>query len=461
MRILVSFFLLYFAGYVTFHFLFLLQVRRPLRHPGPPPEQPWLPPCSILVPAYNEEATILDTVESCRRSRYPLFDIIVINDGSQDGTLKVLQDTYDLAPTPRPPWRKVAHQTIRTVYFSRQDPRLLVIDKVNGGRADALNAGLSYSRHPLIACIDADSLVEPESLLRCAAAFSSQEVVAAGGVVRVLNGCKFKDGVLQEVHLPRSPIATMQVIEYTRAFFVQRPAMARRNALAIISGAFGIFRREMVVALGGFEGRTSAEDMEMVLRIHAAWGKGRQAFVPEPVVWTEVPERWRDLGGQRRRWHRGLALTLWRYRRLLFSRRHPWLGWVILPYFWLYELLEPLVLLLGYAFTLALFLRGDLTAAHALGLFFLPVGANLLLSSAALLLGEVPYGRYRDIGDVLRLIFWTLSEPFWYRWFLTFWRLSGFWSALKQEVTWEKPRRHRKGMSEATSFQDRPRPSAH
>ncbi|MBT9259086.1 MAG: glycosyltransferase [Clostridiales bacterium] len=447
MKVFVAFFFLYFFGYVAFHAFFLLQVRRAPRHPQPPKEQPWLPPCSILIPAYNEATTIVDTVESCRRTRYPLFDIIVVNDGSQDETLQVLQETYDLVPTPRPPWSKVPHRPVKQVYFSRKDPRLLVVDKENGGRADALNAGLTYSRYPLIACIDADSIVEPESLFRCAAAFSSEDVVAAGGVVRVLNGCRLREGNLEEVHLPQSPLATMQVIEYTRAFFVQRPAMARRNALAIISGAFGVFRREMVVALGGFEGRTSAEDMEMVLRIHGAWGRGRQAFVPEPVVWTEVPETWKDLGGQRRRWHRGLALTLWRYRHLLFSRTHPWLGWVVLPYFWLYELLEPLVLLLGYGFTAFIWLAGKLTAAHALGLFLLPVGANLFLSSASLLLGEVPYGRYRDIRDVIRLILWTLSEPFWYRWILTFWRLSGFWSALHQEVVWEKPRRHRESIS--------------
>jgi cellulose synthase/poly-beta-1,6-N-acetylglucosamine synthase-like glycosyltransferase len=450
---LEGFFVLYLVGYVGFNVFFFAAAAvriaaHRLRLMAVTPEvETQLPPVSFVIPAFNEAPTIVQTVRSCLRSDYPFFDVIVVNDGSDDATLATLMEAYELCPTTRVPRVRVPFRRVRGVYVSRLEPRLLVVDKDNGGRADALNAGLAFSRAHLIACIDADSIVEPDSLLRCARAFADPRTVSAGGVVRVLNGCTVRDGKVIETSLPRNPLAVMQAIEYTRAFFVQRTAMEAFNALAIISGAFGLFRREDVVAAGGFSGATAAEDMEMVLRLHrhlrqrqgAAY---RQVFVPDPVVWTEVPEKVRDLGGQRRRWQRGLATALWMYRGMVLNPTYGWFGMVVLPYYWLYELGEPLVLSIGYGTAALAAAVRWLSPEAFVGLVALPLSLNLVLSLLALVYGEVPFGRYRGLRDVLRLVFWTVTELLWYRWLLVIWRLVGLWQAARRSrPQWERPTR--------------------
>jgi cellulose synthase/poly-beta-1,6-N-acetylglucosamine synthase-like glycosyltransferase len=446
----------YLLGYVGYHVLFFTVaavriIAHRLRLLAAKQEgglDAWLPPVSIVISAYNEEATVVHAVRSCLRSQYPVFEVIVVNDGSTDGTLQVLADAFELAPTTRPPWARVPFRPVRATYASRKDARLLVIDKENGGRADALNAGVAFSRCHVVACIDADSIVEPDSLFRCAVEFSDPRTVSSGGVVRVLNGCKIQDGAVVETGLPRNPLTVMQAIEYTRAFFVHRPAVEAFNALTIISGAFGLFRRQVVVDTGGFSSQTVAEDMEMVFRLHEQFvsrsvrAAYRQAFVPDPVVWTEVPETPQDLGRQRRRWQCGLAMTLWMYRHMLLRPRYGWFGLVVLPYYWLYELLEPVVLSVGYAFATAAWAAGWLGPEVLLGLVAVPVSLNLVLSLLALVFGEVPFGRYQGIRDITRLVFWTLTEPFWYRWLLVLWRLAGLWDALRGRQQWDKPRRY-------------------
>ena len=447
-----TFFMLYFVGYMGYNMLFfaVAGIRiashrlRLLAAARETVDDVWTPPVSVIIPAYNEETTIVHTVHSCLQSRYPVFEIIVVNDGSTDGTLDVLTEAFQLVPVVRPPKVRVPFRKVRAIYASRNTPRLLVVDKENGGRADALNAGLAFSRYHLIACIDADSVVEPDSLLRCARPFADPRTVSAGGVVRVLNGCVVQGGRVTETGLPRNPLALMQAIEYTRAFFVHRPSIEALNALTLISGAFGLFRREVIAEAGGFSGKTAAEDMEMVLRLHHryGWSGWRQAFVPDPVVWTEVPETLRDLAAQRRRWQRGLATTLWMYRHMVLRPRYGWLGLVVLPYYWLYELLEPVVVTMGYLFSGVSAVAGWIAFDAFAGLVMLPVSVNLVISFMALIYGEVTFGRYQGMRDVLRLVFWTWTEPFWYRWLLVAWRLAGLWEALRGEQQWKKPKRN-------------------
>ncbi|MCG0237894.1 MAG: glycosyltransferase family 2 protein [Firmicutes bacterium] len=407
----------------------------------------WLPPVSVIIPAHNEEKVICNSLRSVLRSRYPVFEVIVVSDGSTDRTLEVLREEFHLVRTTRPPLFKVPCRPTRAAFVSATEPRLLVVDKENGGRADALNAGLAFSRYHLVVCIDADSVVEPDSLLRCARPFSDPRTQAAGGVIRVLNGCRVVGGHLVEPGLPGNPLVVMQAVEYARAFFTQRPAFDTLGSLPIISGSFGMFRRQTLIEVGGFSNRTVAEDMELVLRLHHHFRSQpgrrayRQVFVPDPVVWTEVPETIGDLGRQRRRWQRGLAQALWAYRHMLFRPRFGWLGMVVLPYYWLYELLEPVILALGYVLTVAGVLAGWLHQTALVGLFLLPVSLNLVISLMALFYGELPFGRYQGLRDLARLVFWSFTEPFWYRWLSVAWRLAGLWDALRAKQGWEKPER--------------------
>lgn len=400
-----------------------------------------LPPVSLLVPAFNEGQLVVDSVKSLLQSNYPQFEVILINDGSADDTLLRLVEAFGLRRITRAPYVHVRSRPMRGVYASVQVPRLVVVDKENGGKADALNAGLNAARYHLIACLDADSVLEPDSLLRSVRPFlENPYTVASSGVVRVANGCTVVDGQVQEVGLSQRPLVVMQVLEYARAFFLSRAAFSELNALPLISGAFGVFRRDVVAELGGFATDTVAEDMELVMRLQEYHRRRRLpfnvAFVADPVAWTEAPESFGVLARQRSRWHRGLAQVLWRYRYMLFRPRYGLLGIFVLPFYWLFELLEPLVVMVGYT-TLGLSVAIGITTWESLvGLFGLVSGTNLVIGLLALLYEEASFGRYTKPTDILRAVAYTFTDAFWYRWLTVAFRVHGLWQALRGRKEW-------------------------
>jgi cellulose synthase/poly-beta-1,6-N-acetylglucosamine synthase-like glycosyltransferase len=408
---------------------------------------PLTPPISVLVPAYNEEAVIVESVRSLLALRYPAFEVVVVDDGSTDGTLARLYEAFDLVPVRRAQRDAVRSLPVRTAYVSRRNPALVVLAKENGGKADALNAGLNAARHPYVCAVDADALIEEDALLRVAKPIldDPELVIATGGIVRVANGCEIDHGRVARVGLPKSRLATLQTVEYLRAFLVGRVGWSRANLLLIVSGAFGLFRRELVEAVGGYSRATVGEDVDLVVRLHRHMRERgepyRIEFVPDPVCWTEAPEDLRGLSGQRRRWQRGLVEALWNHRRAFANPRYGALGLVALPYFALFEVLGPFLALAGPPLTLLAWLAGAVSPTYVVAFFAVSVLLGLLLSVAALVLEELSFRRQTSGRELARLLAYTLGEHFGYRQLNDFWRLEGLVDVLRGRRGWGELRR--------------------
>src|SRR5690348_2334114 len=286
-----------------------------------------LPPLSILVPAYNEELTIVESTTSFLTLQYPHHEVVLVNDGSSDGTMSLLIDAYDLYQIPPAFSISIPTEPVRGYYRSRRYSKLLVIDKQNGGKADALNAALNAARFPYILSVDADTIVEPDALLRLARPFLlGKPVAAVGGTVRVANACTIAHGRVVEARVDRRFLPAIQVLEYLRAFLFGRLGWNRLGGNLIISGAFGLFKRAHLLAIGGYRAQSVTEDIDLVVRLQRYLRENRIrdaiSFIPDPVAWTEVPATVRVLGNQRQRWHQGLLETLWQHRDLLFNVRY-------------------------------------------------------------------------------------------------------------------------------------------
>ncbi len=400
------------------------------------------PPISVLVPAYNEELTIVATVESLLQLSYAEFEVVVINDGSKDETLQVLIDRFDLVPYPEAYRIQIPTQAVRAIYRSIQHPKLRVIDKENGGKADSLNAGINASRYPLFCGVDADSILQRDSLQKVVQPFlRSPDMVATGGTIRAANGCDVRGGDVRQVELPSNPWALFQVMEYLRAFLFGRLGWSSLNAMLIISGAFGVFRKQTVIDVGGYRTKTIGEDMELVVRIHQqmrAWNRPyRIEFVPDPVCWTEVPEDRQTLRNQRIRWQRGLSESLTTHWGLMFSRRGGWVGWLAFPYMVIFEWLGPVIELAGYVWTLYAWWVGFISW-HAFMLFLgVSVGLGIALSITGVLLEQVSFQMYPRFRQTLKLVLIAFLENLGYRQMAAWWRIVGLYRWMTQgEGAW-------------------------
>lgn len=377
-------------------------------------------PVSIIVPAYDERPVIVDVVRSLLAANYPQLEVVVVNDGSRDATLDELRAAFSLVAVERVPRASLATAPVHAIYTCPDDDRLVVVDKSNGGKADAINAGLCFARFPLFCTIDADTLIDDDALLRLVRPFQARpELVACGGVVRVANGCTIRDSRIVDVRTPRSLIENVQIVEYLRAFLAGRTGWSRLGALLIISGAFGIFRRDVVVAAGGYDTSTVGEDAELVVRLHRhCRDQGipyRVEFLADPVCWTEVPRSARVLFRQRNRWHRGLIETLLRHRRMIGRRRYGVIGVFAMPYFLVFEALGPLLETLGYLVVVVALIFGLLAPWIALSMLALSLTYGLVLSFGALLIEEHAFRRYRSWRCIARLAVAAIVENFGYR----------------------------------------------
>ncbi|CAN5812824.1 glycosyltransferase [soil metagenome] len=410
----------------------------------------YAPPVSVVVPAYNEEAIIVDSVRSFLALEYPNHQVVVVNDGSNDRTLDVLMNEFDLYDSDQPVRVLLETEEIRGT-FTSQTESLVVVDKVNGGKSDALNAGICVATYPLVCCMDADIILEEDALLRAARPIiESSAVAAVGGIVRVANGCKFEKGRILEVKTPRRLLPTFQIVEYLRAFITTRTAWSRLNCLLIISGAFGMFRRRDLIQAGGYANDTVGEDMELTTRMHRVLRENdreyRISFIPDPIAWTEVPTTLKILRRQRDRWHRGLIDTVLRHKKMLFNSRYGIVGTVAMPYFFLFEFLGPIVEIFGYAaFGIGLAL-GLLNAPFALAFFGAAVGLGAFLSVSAVFLEELRLERYPNWRDLLKLTGFGILENFGYRQLNTLWRMLAIISYMRGTLHWGDMQR--KGFSE-------------
>jgi cellulose synthase/poly-beta-1,6-N-acetylglucosamine synthase-like glycosyltransferase len=421
------------------------------------------PSITMLAPAYNEAATIRESVHAILSLHYPNLEVLIVNDGSTDETLAVLKEHFDLVPIHPIYRRQIESKTIRGLYRSRNRSNLLVVDKDNGGKADALNAGLQMATGTLVCAMDADTLIEPDALLRMVRPFLlNGDVLAAGGTIRVVNGSHVERGRVITPHVSREPIAGFQTVEYLRAFLFGRLGWNRLGGNLIISGAFGLFRREAMIAAGGYAHDTVGEDMELVFRLrrhgYESNGPHRIDFVPDPVAWTEAPASLRMLGRQRDRWHRGLADTLWRHRRILFNPRYGAMGLVVYPYFLFVELLAPVMETLGLCGLLVGLAAGVINLPFALLYFLVAYGYGLVLSAFSLVLDEINFHRYEGWRDRLLLILWAMLEPFGYRLLTVFWRLRGLVRFCRGRMEWGTMERrgfHRPDKSVPVSAKER------
>jgi cellulose synthase/poly-beta-1,6-N-acetylglucosamine synthase-like glycosyltransferase len=399
------------------------------------------PRISALAPAYNEEANVAESVRSLLTLHYPALELVVVNDGSTDATLEVLIDTFELRPIHPIFQNRVQTKPVRGLYRSALHPGLLVVDKDNGGKADALNAGLNCASGELVCAIDADTLIEPDALLRIVRPFLYHEdVVAAGGTIRVANGSVVAGGRVIDARMPRRLLAGCQTVEYLRAFLFGRLGWNNLGGNLVISGAFGLFRREAVLAVGGYVHDTVGEDMELVADLRRRGQDedtpSRVEFVPDPVAWTEVPETLRVLGRQRDRWHRGLADVLRRHRRVCGNPRYRALGLVVYPYYVIVELLGPVVEGLGIVAVLAGLGLGAVDGTFAVLFLAVAYGWGVLLNLAVLLLEDLTYRRYRRWSDLLLLLWWSVVEGIGYRQLTVAWRLRGLWRYLRGRTDW-------------------------
>jgi cellulose synthase/poly-beta-1,6-N-acetylglucosamine synthase-like glycosyltransferase len=398
-------------------------------------------PITILCPAHNEEATVVDSVRALLALRYPQHEVVVCNDGSKDKTLQVLRTAFALEPVPFDVRNDLPCKQIRAVYRSGLYKNLVVIDKENGGKADALNCAINAARYPLVCAIDADTLILPDALLRLVRPFLTDvDVVAVGGTICMANGCTIERGEVVEMGLPKSWLARFQVVEYLRAFLVGRLGWDRMGGNLIISGAFGLFRRSAVVASGGYAHDSVGEDMELVARLRhqvPQWLQARAiVHLPDPVSFTEVPETVKILGNQRDRWQRGLADTLWRHRKMAFNRRYGAIGLVVVPFFLFFELFGPIVELFGYVYFVISVIGGVIDPWFAFLFFVLAILLGFMLSLGGILLEQVTLSLYRKRGDLWRLVLVSLLENFGYRQMILWFRLRGIWGYVRGRKTW-------------------------
>lgn len=398
-------------------------------------------PVSVIVPAHNEAPTIVESIRSLLNTQFSRLEVIVVNDGSTDDTMGVLQRAFDLVEIERVPRSGLPTQSIGAVYLAPADPRIVVLDKVNGGKADALNAGVNYAQYPLFCAIDADTVLDPDALARLVWEFQSDsDTVATGGIVRIVNGSEVEHGRVTKVTTPRHLLANIQIVEYLRAFLGGRLAWSRWNMLLIVSGAFGLFRRDVVVAAGGYDPTTVTEDAELILRVRrfrADQGLPcRITFFPDPICWTEAPATLRQLGRQRDRWHRGLGETLVRHAGMLFRPRYGRTAFFALPYYWLFEFLEPVITVFGITLATAGLILGVVDPGTYTLILLLAFAYGFLLSMVVILIEERAFRRYPSWRDLARMSWATLAENFGYRQWQAFVRLRAVFRIRSKRHQW-------------------------
>lgn len=405
---------------------------------------------SVLMPAYNESATIVTSVNAMTSLRYPDFEVIVIDDGSKDDTSARMIEAFDMVEVPLVLSDRIPSESeVLSTWISRRGAmNLLLVCKTNGGKADALNVGINAARKELVCMVDADSLLDPEALLHVSRPFADDpdNVVAAGGVVRIANGSVVSKGRVTEVGMPRRWLPRIQVVEYLRAFMIGRSGWSAAGGLLIISGAFGVFRRDVLQAVDGVDVDTIGEDAELVVRLHHWMGDhdidARVVFVAEPVAWTEAPETTAVLGKQRRRWHRGLTEVFARHWQMMFRPRYGVIGMVTMPWFFLFELLAPFIELFGIVYlAIVLLLLGLEAGGVPIDVVDLPVVLLLLATSIlyaivmsllALVGEEVSFKRYAGVRNLLLAMWATVEENIGYRQLTAWWRVRGSLDALRR-----------------------------
>lgn len=401
------------------------------------------PTIALIAPAYNEGATIIDNVKSMLSLRYKKLEIIIVNDGSKDDSLQRLIEAFDLRSSNQRPIGHLACAEIRSIYRSTQQSlsHLVVVDKMNGGKADALNAGLNIAKSQLVACIDVDCILSRDALLKMVKPFVEDEsTIAVGGVIRAANGTVIEEGHLKAVKLGNNLLSIFQHLEYARAFLVGRMAWSKLNGLILISGAFGLFRKDLAIACGGYDHDSIGEDMELVVRMRRYKiehdQKFRVDYIPEPLCWTEVPETIQVLGKQRNRWTRGSIDTLLKHRKLFFNPRYGTMGMLSFPYWVFFEWFAPLIEVFALGGAAFLWFQGQLDFNEIMKLI-LAIYCFAIWSNSVSISFEYHYTtQLLSKKDQLKLVLVSLIEPIFNHAFNVYWAIRGNIDYLKGDKSW-------------------------
>lgn len=399
-------------------------------------------PVSVIVPAYNESSGILNSVHSLLNLNYPEYEVVVVNDGSTDDTQEKLINEFELQPIFQARRIQIKSKPVTQVFQSKLHPNLYLIEKENGGKADALNAGINLAHYPYICSVDGDSILHKYALLRVMEPMvaSDGEVIAAGGTIRVANEMDVELGSLVEAELYNQPLVLMQAVEYIRSFLIGRIALSRHNLLLIISGAFSVFDRQWVIDVGGYSVDMIGEDMELVVKLHRL-NQQRKAnkkiiAIPDPICYTEAPQSTTILRRQRRRWHQGLLASLMRHKDMLFNYKYGKIGMISLPYYWFVEAAGPVIELLGLLYIILSFFFGKIYFEFMLTLSILFIIYSSFYSLGAIQLDNALSGKYLGVRALFRLVIISLTDLFWFRPLSVYWRLEGIYRTIKGNTDW-------------------------
>jgi biofilm PGA synthesis N-glycosyltransferase PgaC len=387
-------------------------------------DSPLSPSVSIIAPAFNEEKSIVNNVKTLLALHYRNYEVMVVNDGSTDNTFKLIKENFDLVKVDYFFSYRIKCAEIRGIYKSTNPAfrRLTVVDKENAGnKSDAINAGLNICKNDLLVTIDADSIIEPDALSKLVKPFleeKDKKVIGTGGVIRVLNSCEVENGKVKQVNLPKKFLPRLQVLEYTRAFLLGRMAWSKLDGLMLISGAMGMFDRETMIKVGGYDSSVIGEDMEVVLRMRKYMADQKKkyivTYIPDPLCWTEVPEDLKSLQQQRTRWTRGLIDSLVKHKDIFFNSKYGKLGMLGYPFWFIFEWLAPLAAFSGILYTIFLIIVGSMNWSFFLLLTAFIYSFSIALSTWSVLFEEITFHKYRRKRDVVRLVLTSFIEPFMY-----------------------------------------------
>lgn len=401
-------------------------------------------PVSVLVPAYNEAVTIETTIKSLLALDYRLYEIIIVDDGSTDHTAEVVRETFRMRAVNRPIRRQIQCQPAEAVFESREwKVPITLIRKKNGGKADALNMGINASRYPYFLCMDADSILQYDSLDKIVRPVLEEDhVVAVGGAIRPCNGAEIENGYVKRYRMPGNLLACMQVLEYDRSFLAARIMLDKFNGSIIISGAFGLFKKDVVIAAGGYETDTVGEDMELVVKLHVFCRENghpyRIRYTADAICWTQVPEKMRDLRGQRRRWHIGLFQSMSKHKKILANPKYGLVSFVSYLYFLVYELLSPYIEVFGVlTMVLASFLD-FLNVPFMLLYLGIYIVYTSILSLTAFFARMHTNDLTLTVGDVLKAVGLCAFEVSCLRFILAWIRMTALIGYRKRKTQWQK-----------------------
>ena len=474
-RIIEKIFIIYFVGYflidLLLFFIFLSAFRyerksseRMLDNDGSFSGHK----VSVIVPAYNEEVSIVQCINMLINLDYPDYEVIVVNDGSKDNTLKKLLNAFKLKQVELNQNNFINTKEINSVKKSI-DQKIILIDKENGGKADSINAGINYSSGKFICTIDADSILDTSALKRVVAPLITEpEVFVSGGQLAVSNDTVIENNNVISSKMPNNYWVLWQIVEYIKSFMVSRVSLSKLNALLIMSGAFSVFRRDDLLKIGGFlteinkhkyikdnigiDHTTVCEDMEIVVRLwryyHENKKKAKAVYMPLPICWTEVPDNYRNIFKQRARWHLGLAESLLIHKKLMFDYKYRATGLLAMPYYVFFELFSPLVKLLVIVYLIFISLMGLINTQWILLMFLLiTITAALLTSFLTVYIEQWSQKkakrnrealRYKTLLDWIKLLTASIVGDFIYSTVKMIAQLRGLVDFLRKKNEWNK-----------------------